>query len=67
MPFYKADVATAALKEYLGPLYNYDPHPWYHEMWRIAKTCHYVDDIKGIQYYRSLEDVPLSSDKAKKA
>lgn len=67
MPFYKADVATAALKEYLGPLYNYDPHPWYHEMWRIAKTCHYVDDIKGIQYYKSLEDVPLSSDKAKKA
>lgn len=60
MPFYKADVATAALKDYLGPkgLYNYDPTPWYQAMWRVAKTCHYVEGIEGIQYYRSLEDIP---------
>jgi omega-6 fatty acid desaturase (delta-12 desaturase) len=62
MPFYKADVATAAIKAYLEPkgLYNYDPTPWYVAMWRIAKTCHYIDDFDGIQYYKSLEDVPLS-------
>jgi omega-6 fatty acid desaturase (delta-12 desaturase) len=62
MPFYRADIATAALKEGLGPLYNYDPTPWYKAAWRIAKRCHYVEDTKGIQYYKSLEDIPLSKD-----
>jgi len=62
MPFYKADVATAAIKAYLEPmgLYNYDPTPWYKAMWRVAKTCHYIEDLNGIQYQKSLEDVPLS-------
>lgn len=62
MPFYRADEATAAIKEFLGPLYNYDPTPWYIAMWHIAKRCHYVEDTKGIQYYKSLEDIPLSKD-----
>jgi len=67
MPFYRADEATAALKEFLGPLYNYDPTPFYIAMWRIAKTCHYVDSTKGIQYYKSLEDVPLTKKATKQA
>jgi len=62
MPFYKADVATAAIKEFLGPLYNYDPMPWYKAMWKIARTCHYVEDTNGVQYYRSFEDIPLTKD-----
>jgi omega-6 fatty acid desaturase (delta-12 desaturase) len=68
MPFYRSDEATAAIKAFLDPmgLYNYDPTPWYKAMWRIAKTCHYVDDIKGIQYYKSLEDIPLKKDDNKK-
>jgi len=62
MPFYKADVATAAIKAYLEPmgLYNYDPTPWYIAMWRVALTCHYIDDVDGIQYQKSLVDVPFS-------
>lgn len=68
MPFYRADEATAAIKAFLEPkgLYNYDPTPWYKAMWRIAKTCHFVDDYNGIQYYRSFEDVPLTSELKKK-
>jgi fatty acid desaturase len=67
MPFYRADEATAAIKAFLEPkgLYNYDPAPWYKAMWRIAKTCHYVEDYNGIQYYKSFEDVPLSAEKKK--
>mmetsp|Transcript_32597 Transcript_32597/g.75011 ORF Transcript_32597/g.75011 Transcript_32597/m.75011 type:complete len:426 (-) Transcript_32597:131-1408(-) len=65
MPFYKADEATAALKEYLGPLYNYDPTPWYKAMWRVAMTCHYVEDTNGVQYYKSFNDVPRTKKKAK--
>lgn len=62
MPCYHAYEATQAVKAYLEPmgLYNYDPTPWYKAMWRIAKTCHYVEKSEGIQYYKSLEDVPLS-------
>jgi len=61
MPFYNADVATAAIKAYLEPmgLYNYDPTPWYVAMWRVAMTCHYIDDVEGIQYQQS-DRRPLS-------
>jgi len=62
MPFYKADVATAAIKEFLGPLYNYDPTPWYIACWKVAKTCHYVEDYNGIQFFKSFEDIPLTKD-----
>ena len=65
MPFFKADVATLAVKEFLGPLYNYDPTPFPMAMWKIAKTCHYVDDDKGIQYFKSFNDAPLSTEKGK--
>ncbi len=67
MPFYRADEATAAIKAFLEPkgLYNYDPTPWYKAMWRIAHTCHYVDDFNGIQYFKSFNDVPLSTGKNK--
>jgi len=69
MPFYKADEATAAIKAFLEPkgLYNYDPTPWYIAMWRIAKRCHYVEATDGIQYYRSLEDIPRGNGKKKSA
>lgn len=69
MPHYNALEATHAIKAFLEPkgLYNYDPTPWWKAMWRIAKTCHYVQDDTGIQYYKSLEDIPLTKDAKKKA
>lgn len=69
MPFYRADEATAAIKAFLEPkgLYNYDPTPWYMAMWRIANTCHFVDGIEGIQYYKSFNDVPTTAELKKKA
>jgi omega-6 fatty acid desaturase (delta-12 desaturase) len=64
MPFYEADLATSAIRAFLEPkgLYNYDPTPWYMAMWRIARRCHYIDGLDGIQYYKSLEDVPMHGD-----
>lgn len=64
MPHYNALEATHAIKAFLEPkgLYNYDPTPWYRAMWKIAKTCHYVEADSGIQYYKSLEDVPLTKE-----
>jgi fatty acid desaturase len=62
MPWYNAGKATTAIKAYLEPkgLYNYDPTWWPLAMWRIAKTCHYVETDTGIQYFKSLQDVPRS-------
>ena len=64
--FFHADEATAAVKAFLEPkgLYNYDPTPFYKAIWRIAPTCHYVDSEEGIQYYKSLDDVPKTKEKA---
>ena len=69
MPHYRAKEATAAIKAFLEPkgLYNYDPTPWYKAMWRIALTCHYVEEDTGIQYYKSFNDLPKSNDLKKKA
>lgn len=67
MPFYNAAKATVAVKKFLEPkgLYNYDPTPFWIAMWRIARRCHYVEDSTGIQYFKSLEDVPLTKDRKK--
>ena len=69
MPWYNAGKATAALKEYLEPkgLYNYDPTHFVLAMWKVAHTCHYVEGNHGIQYYKSLEDVPRTGEKNKAA
>jgi omega-6 fatty acid desaturase (delta-12 desaturase) len=63
MPFYKADKATAAIKHFLGPLYNHDPTPFYKAAWRVAKTCHCVEDVTGIQYYKSFNEFGSESKK----
>jgi omega-6 fatty acid desaturase (delta-12 desaturase) len=67
MPWYNALKATHAVKAYLEPkgLYNCDPTPWPVAMWRIARTCHYVDETTGIQYFRSLDDVPHTNSRKK--
>lgn len=69
MPHYNAKEATEAIKAFLEPkgLYNYDPTPWYKAMWRVAHTCHYVEQDTGIQYYKSLNDIPKTKDLKKQA
>lgn len=64
MPWYNAGIATKHVKAFLEPkgLYNYDPTNWVVAMWRIARTCHFVEDDTGIQYFKSLNDVPLTKD-----
>jgi len=54
IPWYHADEATAAIKKKLGPLYKNDPTPFYEAMWQVARDCHYVESVEGVQYYKSL-------------
>jgi omega-6 fatty acid desaturase (delta-12 desaturase) len=57
LPCYNAVEATKHLKAFLEPrgLYNYDATFWPLAAWRVAKTCHYVENVTGTQYYKSLK------------
>jgi omega-6 fatty acid desaturase (delta-12 desaturase) len=65
LPCYHAVEATKHLKAFLEPrgLYNYDPTFWPLAAWNVAKTCHFVDDIKGVQYPKSF---PKKTEKKQK-
>jgi len=58
-PCYHAVEATAALKAYLEPkgLYHYDDTNWVVAAWRVAHECHYVEEDKGIQHFKSMKDM----------
>jgi omega-6 fatty acid desaturase (delta-12 desaturase) len=58
IPCYNAKKATEHLKAFLEPrgLYNYDSQWWPIAAWRVASTCHYVEGVEGIQYYKVLGD-----------
>ncbi len=56
LPHYNAVAATRALKRLLGKHYRYDATPILRATWNTARDCHYVDDVHGVQYYRSVFD-----------
>lgn len=55
IPHYHAKAATEILKnDILGPsLYRYDDRGIVEAMWGASKNCHYVDSVKGLQFYRA--------------
>ncbi|GAB5357521.1 hypothetical protein AAMO2058_000381500 [Amorphochlora amoebiformis] len=56
IPHYHAHEATRALKKKLGKLYNHTDELWIQSMWRVAKTCHYIDGVAGEQFYKAARD-----------
>ena len=60
IPHYHAVEATKAIRDYLEPkgLYNFSDEELHDEIWKIAKTCHFVKSAKeGVQYYQTLANV----------
>jgi len=68
IPFYHATEATDALRAFLEPkgMYNRNPTPVYLTVFRVAASCHFVESIKGIQFYKSFADVLAIEAKSKK-
>jgi len=67
MPHYHAVEATKAVREYLEPkgLYNYDPTDACYALWKVCKTCHFVDSLTdGVQYFRTFHGLPPSEPSA---
>jgi len=63
IPFYHAREATVHIKGALGPLYHYDSAPIPLAMWKVAKECHFVQSVDGVQYYQSMSSVIKGSKK----
>jgi len=57
MPCYHAGEATQHLKKFLGPLYNYDDTPVLKALFTTARDCHFVEDLSGVQYPKSVGSV----------
>jgi hypothetical protein len=36
-----------------------DDTPWYSALWRVANTCHFIEDKTGTQFYVSVR-TPLA-------
>ncbi|KAI9351321.1 delta 12 fatty acid desaturase [Obelidium mucronatum] len=52
MPFYNAEVATAALKEKLGKHYHYDNNPIFWSLYNSYRSCKFVEDEGDIVFYK---------------
>jgi len=53
IPHYHAEAATEILKDRLGPLYRYDDRGIVSALWGTFKTCHYVEGVAGLQFFRT--------------
>ena len=54
IPHYRAVACTEELKCVLGKYYNYDPSSITSALYNVAKTCHYVEEVSGVQKYKKL-------------
>ncbi|KAJ3259950.1 Delta(12)-fatty-acid desaturase [Boothiomyces macroporosus] len=52
MPFYHAQEATAAVKEFLGPYYLFDSKPFYEAVFDCNATCKFVEDEGDIVWFK---------------
>tara|TARA_B100001989_G_C24497969_1_gene443241 strand:- start:95 stop:1180 length:1086 start_codon:yes stop_codon:yes gene_type:complete len=52
IPHYRAQQCTKELKIILQKHYRFDSTPILESLLKTAKSCHYVDDITGIQKYK---------------
>ena len=53
IPHYYAKQATNELKLVLGDKYNYDSTPFYIALYKTMNVCNYVEEVTGIQYYKT--------------
>lgn len=55
IPHYRAQAATDIVRETLGDGYNFIDTGIASASVFVAKTCHYVEDTKGVQYLKTMQ------------
>lgn len=54
IPHYRAREATKEISKLLGKYYHYDDSSIYSALLRVGNECHYVNDVKGTQYFKKM-------------
>eukprot|EP01063_Lacrimia_lanifica_P034305 TRINITY_DN6312_c0_g7_i1.p2 TRINITY_DN6312_c0_g7~~TRINITY_DN6312_c0_g7_i1.p2 ORF type:complete len:626 (+),score=272.40 TRINITY_DN6312_c0_g7_i1:58-1935(+) len=57
VPHYRAENATKVYRERYPHLYRFDTRSVYEVMCDVSSTCHYVEDVKDVQYYKHLNTI----------
>eukprot|EP01061_Rhynchopus_euleeides_P006183 TRINITY_DN15252_c0_g1_i1.p1 TRINITY_DN15252_c0_g1~~TRINITY_DN15252_c0_g1_i1.p1 ORF type:complete len:651 (+),score=287.96 TRINITY_DN15252_c0_g1_i1:55-1953(+) len=66
LPHYRAEAATEVFRGRYPHLYRYDSRSLLTTLMEVSRYCHYVDDVTGVQYYKSLPQL-VAERKAQKA
>lgn len=52
IPHYNAWEATEALKQFLGPHYQYNPENMIKSFWKVYRSCKFIEEGEDIAFYR---------------
>merc|ERR1712129_530223 len=60
LPCYNAQEATKHVRAFLEPkgMYNFDDTYWLTALFKTVKTCHFVENVDGVQYYKTYKKEP---------
>lgn len=66
LPCYHAKEATEHLRDFLDAkdMYNFDPTNNWKSMWIASETCHYMEGLEGVQFYKSFKQLITERKKA---
>lgn len=57
IPFYNARKATSAIKEVMGQHYRYEGENMWKSLWKVARSCQYVEGDNGVRMFRNTNGV----------
>ena len=57
IPFYNAREATDAIKKVMGEHYRYEGENMWHSLWKVARSCQFVDGDNGVLMFRNTNGV----------
>lgn len=62
IPFYNAREATTAIKKVMGEHYRYDGENMWKSLWKVARSCQYVDGSDGVKMFRNTNNIGVKSE-----
>lgn len=60
IPFYHARDATEAIKKVMGQHYRYSGENMWLSLWKVGRTCQFVEDDNGVHMFRNVNGIGIS-------
>lgn len=57
IPFYNAREATDAIRKVMGEHYRYDGENMWLSLWKVARSCQFVEDNEGVMMFRNVNGI----------